>query len=263
MCEMRSRRNGVAPSTYTRDYAMTRCRLALWSSLVGSAVLAWTMGGHTVNARSFDNDPNLPNVLIIGDSISVGYTELVARLLAGKANVHHPPENCQSTVYALAHIKEWLGTEHWDVVHFNWGIWDMHHLDGERIAVGGRIRTTPEQYRKNLRMLVGILKSSGAKLIWATTTPAAQPRDSSLPLNAIDEEDVPIYNRVARKVMRAEKIQIDDLYRAALPKVDRYRIADNIHYSSEGSEFLAEQVAESIQVALRPVHAKDRMRKSR
>ena len=42
-------------------------------------------------------DPNLPNVLIIGDSISIGYTGVVSSKLAGKANVIHNLGNAQGT----------------------------------------------------------------------------------------------------------------------------------------------------------------------
>src|SRR5262245_3404417 len=44
-----------------------------------------------------EEDPRLPRVLLIGDSISMGYTPAVRKLLEGKANVQHPPENCRST----------------------------------------------------------------------------------------------------------------------------------------------------------------------
>ena len=110
------------------------------------------------------NDQKLPRVLLIGDSISIGYTVPVRGLLAGKANVHRVPENCQSTVYALLHIREWLGDGKWDVIHFDWGIWDAHHTED------GSLRTTPEQYEKNLRQLVAILKTTGATLSEAAKT---------------------------------------------------------------------------------------------
>ena len=35
----------------------------------------------------------------------------------------------------------------------------------------GNIRYTPQQYRENLTQLVNTLEKTGAKLIWASTTP--------------------------------------------------------------------------------------------
>jgi len=182
----------------------------------------------------------LPKVLIIGDSISIGYTDPVTRLLAGKADVKRVPDNCQSTVYALEHIRQWIGEEHWDVIHFNWGIWDMHHLDD------WRIRTTPVEYERNLRRLVDILKSTKARLIWASTTPV---RTSSTGW-WVSESDIPRYNAVAARVMRDNAIPVDDLYSVILPKLSELRTDDGCHYKPEGSEFLAQSVAKSILAAL-------------
>ncbi|MEI6914045.1 MAG: family 43 glycosylhydrolase, partial [Armatimonadota bacterium] len=183
----------------------------------------------------------LPKVLILGDSISIGYTQPTRKKLIGKAEVSRPRGNCQSTDFALKHIKEWLGTEKWNVIHFNWGIWDMHHLSD------GRVRTSPEQYERNLRELLAILKSTGAKLIWATTTPVGQ----RLPVGyTVNGEDVPVYNAVAAKVMRENGVAIDDLYSAVLPEVGKLRNEDATHYKPEGYEFLASRVAESIETAL-------------
>lgn len=97
----------------------------------------------------------LPRVLLVGDSISMGYDQPTRELLAGRATVHRPPENCQSTQHGLKRIETWLGDTPWDVIHFNWGIWDAHYLNG------GRIRTSPKEYEKNLRTLVRDSKPLG------------------------------------------------------------------------------------------------------
>src|SRR5260221_7460827 len=67
----------------------------------------------------------LPRVLLIGDSISMGYTLPVRELLQGKANVHRIPENGSSTPVGVAKLKAWLGDGKWDVIHFNWGLHDL------------------------------------------------------------------------------------------------------------------------------------------
>src|SRR5436190_23822776 len=68
------------------------------------------------------DDPTLPRVLLIGDSISMGYTVPVQNLLKGKANVHRIPENGGPTTNGLAKLETWLGEHKWDVIHFNWGL---------------------------------------------------------------------------------------------------------------------------------------------
>lgn len=70
------------------------------------------------------DDPKLPRVLIIGDSISMGYTLPVRALLKGRANVHRIPENGNSSTVGLRRLSEWLGEGEWDVIHLNWGLHD-------------------------------------------------------------------------------------------------------------------------------------------
>src|SRR5688572_16490768 len=77
----------------------------------------------------------LPRVLILGDSISIGYTEPVRKQLQGTADVFRPKENCQHTAHGLARLKVWLGDEKWDVIHFNWGIWDTHMLSATGVLI--------------------------------------------------------------------------------------------------------------------------------
>ena len=57
--------------------------------------------------------PGLPRVLLIGDSISMGYTLDVRAKLKDHANVHHPAENCGPTERGLARLDKWLGTNRW------------------------------------------------------------------------------------------------------------------------------------------------------
>src|SRR5690242_7520015 len=71
----------------------------------------------------------LPRVLIIGDSISIGYTPYVKEMLAGEADVDRPAENCQGTKNGIGKIDQWLGDTKWDVIHFNFGLHDLKHVD--------------------------------------------------------------------------------------------------------------------------------------
>ena len=59
-------------------------------------------------------------MLLIGDSISIGYTLPVRKLMQGKANIHRPLTNCGPTTKGIAEIDKWLGKDKWDVIHFNW-----------------------------------------------------------------------------------------------------------------------------------------------
>src|SRR5258708_5818862 len=78
------------------------------------------------------DDPKLPRVLILGDSISIGYTLPVRKLLEGKANVHRPADNCGPSNSGLLLLDKWLGDGKWDVIHFNFGLHDLKYIDDNK-----------------------------------------------------------------------------------------------------------------------------------
>jgi len=182
--------------------------------------------------------PNLPRVLLLGDSISIGYTLPVRAALEGKANVHRPATNCGPTTRGLDGIDQWLGDGKWDVIHFNWGLHDLKYIEGKQ-------QVPLAEYEKNLSKLVERLKETGAKLIWCATTPV--PEGVSPPRT---DADVVAYNAVAAKIMKANGVATDDLYAFALPQLKEIQREANVHFSPEGSAVLAGQVAKSILEAL-------------
>jgi acyl-CoA thioesterase-1 len=200
--------------------------------------------------RPITDDPALPRVLLLGDSISIGYTVPVRTLLAGKANVHRPAANCGPTTRGLENIDAWLGDKPWDVIHFNWGLHDLKYLgpQGENLAdptaADSRQQVPLDQYEKNLRQLVERLKTTGATLIWCSTTP--------VPAGAKGRVvgDAAKYNAAAAAIMKEQGIAIDDLYAFAKPRLPEIQLPANVHFTQEGSEQLAKQVAQAIEGAL-------------
>jgi lysophospholipase L1-like esterase len=186
------------------------------------------------------DEPGLPRVLLIGDSISMGYTLPVRTLLKRKANVHRIPANGGPTTNGLRNLKIWLGTGKWDVIHFNFGIHDMKFMEP------GKQQVSPEAYEKNLRELVKQLRATGAKLIWATTTPI--PDGELNPPRTFDK--VPTYNVIATKVMTENGVTINDLNAAITPHLAKLQNPKDVHFNKEGSEFLAQAVAAKIESQL-------------
>ena len=177
------------------------------------------------------DDPKLPRVLIIGDSVSRGYTQATRKYLAGKANVHRAPENCGPTARGVAKLDVWLGKEHWDVIHFNFGIHD---------------RNTPiADYAQRLEEITKRLKATGAKIIWASTTPIPDDPSKQQVAASIIER-----NQVALGIMKSNGVAIDDLYEKILPELAKYQKPNDVHFSDDGYDFFGKNVSVCIESAL-------------
>ena len=187
-----------------------------------------------------EDDPALPRVLLIGDSISMGYTLPVRELLQGKANVHRVPANAGPTIRGLKALPKWLRDGRWDVIHFNWGLHDLRRDENDKHQV------PLDEYEKNLRELVRQLRATGAKLIWASTTPV--PEGELAPPRT--DADVIAYNAVAARIMQENEIDTDDLYAVALPKLAELQRPANVHFTPKGSRVLGEAVAKCIEARL-------------
>ncbi len=184
--------------------------------------------------------PGLPRVLLIGDSISIGYTIPTRKLLAGKANVHRIPENGGPTTNGRKKLDKWLGSQKWDVIHFNWGLHDLK-MDDQ-----GKHQVPLADYEKNLRELVKRLKATDARLIWASTPPVPDAKVSP----PRKDRDVVAYNAAARKIMEEYGVAINDLYTFAHSQLGTIQRPANVHFTDAGSAALAGRVADSIKQAL-------------
>lgn len=192
-----------------------------------------------------------PKVLIIGDSISIGYTPYVEQSLAGQVAVVHNAGNAQDTVNGLKNLESWLGDNKWDVISFNFGLWDLCYrrpgpiTQENRDKVNGTIAVELDEYQKNLQVIAARLKSTGAKIVFQniTVVPDQEPGRNS--------EDVGRYNRVAAEVMKRFDIPVNDLQSvtAALPDAMRESNTD-VHYAESGYAQIARSVLKSIQAEL-------------
>jgi len=192
----------------------------------------------------------LPKVLIIGDSISIGYMKPLQTLLDGKAVVVHNPGNATHSGNGLAHLDEWLGETRWDIIHFNHGLHDLKYVDengrNTTSKETGHIQVPLDEYKKNMEAIVLRLKKTGAKLIFATTTPYPDRPDGPLR----EARQAKRYNAAALTIMKRHGVAVDDLYFFALPRLEALQRPHNVHFTDEGSRALAHEVAKHILNAL-------------
>jgi acyl-CoA thioesterase-1 len=146
-------------------------------------------------------------------------------------NVHRAPENCGPTANGIKKIDAWLGESKWDLIHFNFGIHD-------------RATSLPD-YVQRLEQLVERMKRTGAKLVWATTTPI--PDDASKNQRA---ESIVERNAAALSVMQKHGVAVDDLFEAVTPHLSKLQNPNDVHFNAEGYEFLGKQVASVLQAQL-------------
>ncbi|MGE4550518.1 MAG: SGNH/GDSL hydrolase family protein, partial [Opitutales bacterium] len=153
----------------------------------------------------------LPRVLIMGDSISIGYTLPTRALLKGKVNLHRIPTNGGPTTKGLAEIDKWLGAGKWDLIHFNWGLHDLKYMgpNGENLypkEKGGKPQVPIDEYEKNLDKLVVRMKKTAAKLVWRNTTPVPPGAKGRYVGDSIR------FNEAAARVMKKHGVPTLDLY---------------------------------------------------
>lgn len=173
-------------------------------------------------------------VMLLGDSLRMGYQPVVSRLLEGKATVSGPSENGRWAGYTLNSLRFWKdGMPEPDVVHWNCGLWNL----GDDYNLG-RPFTLPDEFVSELERTIVVVHKlfPKAKLIMATIMPTANP----------DSSDIESYNEIIKKVASDNDIPVDDLF--PIVKGNPGFIGpDTIHLTDEGYETVGAKVVAAIE----------------
>ncbi len=204
----------------------------------------------------------MKNVLLIGDSIRLGYQAKAIELLGKNVQVFAPAENCRYSKYCLWGMFAWMegfGLPKIDAAQFGAGIWDLH-----RCTADGEIFTPEDEYRRNIRRLGIQMKYYTDNVIFANMTPGGKELDLCVPLNPLINtdssykpvclttpmkewnEDVARYNKIAEEVMAGLNIPVNDFNSAISADPEKYLSNDGIHPTQEGYDLLAKITAEKI-----------------
>jgi len=184
----------------------------------------------------------MPRVVLIGDSIRIGYAPLVAKLLDGKAIVISQQANGEDSGNVLRHFDEWVIKENPDVVHINAGLHDLKLTDKT-------YQVPLDEYQKNLKtILERIQMETKAKIIFATTTPIIDDLHAGRKAGFDRiEADVRKYNIAAVSIMKQAGVPINDLHEVIESGGRQALIGpDGTHYTPEGYARLAAAVTNSI-----------------
>ena len=193
--------------------------------------IEWTWEVRPVHA-----DPHLPNVLVLGDSISRNYFPRVTEDLAQKANVYLMASSTSVGDPRLPlQIAEFAQLEgvRFQVVHFNNGMHGWAY--------------TEEQYQTAIPSLLDAVRPlvlRGGSLIWANTTPVRSDASDGATNARVDAR-----NAIALRSMNAAGIPVDDQHALMRKHGDLYD--DAVHFNEIGAGIQGDQAAALILSALR------------
>lgn len=188
----------------------------------------------TYTDRPETPNPALPNVLLVGDSITRAYYNATAAALAGKANCYYFAASTsvgdERLGPQLAEYFKMIGVR-FDVVHFNNGMHGWGY--------------TEEEYRQYFPELIAAVRAGApkAKLVWATITPVRKDKPGGATNARIDAR-----NAIAEGIVKKQGIPIDDQHALMMPHQNLH--ADDVHFTAEGSAMEGRQVAESVEKLL-------------
>ena len=192
----------------------------------------------------------MKNILLIGDSIrfgappsSPGYGVYVKEMLADKANVYSPDDNCLFAQYTLRYLYDWaqqFDAQSIDVIHWNNGLWDVLRLNGDEPL------TPIDMYVNMLERIYNMMRKlfPKAKIIFANSTTVKE--EWANPAFMRYNAEIDKYNDAAKALMDKLGVAVNDLNGITKTFDDSLR-SDWVHYGEEGSKILAEAVVKKIQ----------------
>lgn len=182
-------------------------------------------------------------VLLLGDSIRMGYDKYVKLALKDVADVIFPDENCRSSAYVLRSIffwNEWLKLDDSiDVIHWNAGLWDgLRLLDGKPLI-------SFEQYKDNIERISFHLNKwfPNTRIIFATSTPVQEELFGECKRFNSDTEK---YNQAACEIVKSYGGYINDLYSIMSKCPTSYHSDQTHYYTKEGTQVITNAVLNCI-----------------
>lgn len=194
----------------------------------------------------------MKRVLLLGDSIRMGYDEYVKELLSDEYEViYDDVDNGRFSAYTLWQANQFFKNYgRFDIVHWNNGYWDMNVEAPMKEAIH-----PVDEYVHYLGRILTQIRQNGAIPVFATTVPvlsekaAAEVAVPGIPTFSYDNEWVVKYNEAAVSFMRREGVAVNDLYSLCLEDPHCFKCPDLLHLTDEGYRRCAAQTAKMIRAA--------------
>ena len=172
----------------------------------------------------------MKKIVLIGDSIRMGYDKYVKEALANCAEVYYPEENCRFAEYTLRFVHEWKSRGKWpsdaDLVHWNVGLWDVCEIFGDEPL-------TPIEFYKNLISRIDKrlrLLFPTAKMVFAFSSSVDEEKYG--PTFKRHNSVINMYNEAAREALKDTDTIFDDLYSVTLNCPPECR-SDMTHFNND------------------------------
>lgn len=232
-------------------------------SLVGWRTLSEMVavkGEQQTGTDSKRRKSSMPELFLIGDSISVQYTPYLEQYLQRVVALSRKQDNGQArqnrdvpaganggdSGMVLAYLMAKLNDESFrpDYLLLNCGLHDIKRQDDNRPQV------SKEDYRGNLLTIIDLLEDHGIRLVWIRTTPVIDEihnsRTSSFKRYAADVKQ---YNRIADKVCSEHEISSIDLF-GFTDRLGREAFKDHVHYTEPVRKLQAAYIAGAVQALI-------------
>ena len=185
----------------------------------------------------------MKKVVLIGDSIRMGYEETVRKELKDEAEVWAPGPNGGNSRNVLENLEEWAVSRRPDLIHINCGLHDLKTEFGDEEQA-----VPPDEYAENVEQILQILvRDTSAKIIWAQTTPVNESWHHERKGFDRFEADVSTYNELAKTKCNRVGVHINNLYDVVMGAArDDLLVQDGVHFNEDGSNLLGAAVARVI-----------------
>jgi isoamyl acetate esterase len=193
----------------------------------------------------------MKQVVLIGDSIRMGYEPFVREMLGREAEVWAPADNCSSSRYLMDHLDEWVISRQPDIVHLNCGLHDLAYKDADGRPSGQRL-VPLDEYKDNVRAILTTIRGQTPALVmWASSTPVNERWHIAKKDFPRYEADVDAYNDAGLAAARSLGIPVNDLNRViAEGGRDNLLSEDGVHFKDAGYRVLAEAVVKMLRPML-------------
>jgi hypothetical protein len=176
-----------------------------------------------------------PVGLIVGDSISIGYTPEMKNIF-NEIQVVRNECNARGSKHGFKNIERWAAhAEEWEFCTINHGIWDLQEIHEQASSL--------EEYIENLRFEIDVLKRNCKKIIFANTTRIPKNTPNSR-IHELEE-----FNQKAFDLSVEKGIHYCDL-NSKSEEIKNFHInaakENDVHYTKEGSDFLAQELSKCV-----------------